>query len=632
MKKLLLLILCLTALMLASCQLPVELPFELPFEIPGLTPAPTPTPTPDEDDQDQPIGGYLDPTHRTGTYKVEFKLYTKTITHFYEEGEMPEPPAVENEVEDLLIQSFVGWDKTIVAVTGDTVYVAKYEEQIKYYTAKFLVANGRTISVKTRAGNVPEAPTPSNNGSLQFACWDREIKASTDDVTYTAIYVDPSITTVKSMSRSFSQAIITTDYHPFRDLQKMTAVYTLLLQEYTHPDGSNGVIAARVAEHLTSFVSDGNGMNFDCSTNWQYGVVAAVYAMAKKTPTVWNRINYSTRTRIDTLMEGLAYIGSWGTSDYNDYKTGPALGGNYRKSWNPNYRLGNIPGMAFITYYFGDGNMENGAKRVNEMITSFNEATYVKMINRFTEYKWKAAVDAWTTEGAELNGVVSTSSAKNLLINGGDAMAKSVDGTRLEACGSGFGVANGGRDYVYTGYQKITFTLYEADQILRDVIMYNFAGGRTTSEHWYEGVKVAWIVDGTRSPYEGMEGMMTEFNSGNRSSTVYCDHDFTIVGVLLSVARTLPRYDQSGKIEKDAFGNPVALYDCTKDPTLWEKIQVGMEDFLYKNMHGYMSYSTGSYGVSQGVHSESDSSAGYYNVKDLWRSSLLPLGTITPAQ
>ena len=635
MKKLLLLLLCLATLALAACQIPEELT-DILSGFMGGTPS---TPDSGTGDEEQPDGGngnngtgYLDPTHRTGTYKVEFKLYSKTVTHYYEEGEIPEPPTVEDAVEQLYVYVFSGWDKAVSPVTGATVYTAQFTQQEKIYTALFQVAGGRTIRVKAKAGTAPTPPVTPDFEGQTFVCWDKEIKAYYEDTTFTAVYVDPAITTVASMERAFNTAPITTEHHCFRDLHRFTAVYTLLLQEYKHPGGSYGMIAARVAEHLTSFVSNGNGMNFDCSTNWQYGVVAGVYAMAKKTPTVWNKIDYSTKSRIDTLMEGLAYIGSFGTSDYNDYKTGPSLGGNYRKSWNPNYRLGNIPGMAFITYYYGDGNLEAGAQKVNSLITSFNESTYTKMINRFTTYQWKGAIDAWTTEGIVVGGAVSTTSAKTLLISGGEAIAKSVDGTRLEGCGSGAGVSNGGRDYVYTGYQKITFTLYEADQILRDVIMYNFSGGTVKSEHWYEGQRVGWIYDDTKSPYEGMEGMMLEFASGNRSSTVYFDHDFTMVGVLLSIARELVRYDEKGKIETDAFGNPVALYDCTQDVTMWTKIQVGMEDFLYKNIHEYMSYSTGSYGESWGVHGEKDSSAGYYYVKDLWRSSLLPLGTIEAAK
>ena len=614
-------LLCLTVtaccLLLAACQLPVE----LPFDIPGLT-TPTPTPDPDPDPKPIPDSGYLDPTHRTGTYKVEFKLFDKTVTHFYEEGEMPEPPTVENVVDKLCVHVFTCWSQEIAPVTGNTVYEARYGEEEKYYTAKFIVANGRTVSLKVKAGTTPTPPVTPDSGNLKFVCWDTEVGINYDNVTYTAIYTD--VTTPEGMRMAWNEEVSGPRIHStFQGLHMMTSIYTLVLQEYKNPQSD--LIARRAADHLSALVSDGAGMNFTCSTNWQYSLTAATIAMAKKTPSVWNKIDYATRTRIDTLMEALAYICSFGTSDQNAYKTGPSLKGNYGKEWNPNYRLGNIPVITFVTYYFGDGNLEYGANKVNTMLTSFNETVYNKMINRFIDYNWELAYDEWTTEGIELNGVVSDSSAKNLLVNGGNAYGLSVNGQQLEGCGGGKGVNNGGLPYTYRG-----IPLERADEILRHVVEYNFSGGTVKSDHWFEGRRVAWILDGTKTPYEGKEGMMLEFASGNRSSTVYCDHDFTMVIPLLSCARELYRYDENGKIEKDAFGNPVSLYDCTKDVELWGKIQVGTEDFIYKFTHGYMCYSTGSYGVSHEEHHVSGASRGYTTVKALWRYSLLPLGTENP--
>lgn len=625
MKKLLFLILCIAALTLTACQMPPELQGVVDSLLSSLNGG---TQLPDEPNggntgNNNTVGGYQDPTHKRGTYKVEFKLYSSSVIHYYEKDEMPEPPEVENSVEQFFVYVFTGWDKTMSAVSGDTVYEAQYERQDKIYTARFRVADGRSINVKTRAGVAPIPPATPDYKGMKFACWDKEVDVNYDDVTYTAIYTD--VTDPAGMRMAWREEVNGQRLQStFQALHMMTSIYTLVLQEYKNP--FSDLVAQRAADHLSAMVASEAGLPFDCSTNWQYGITAATIAMASKTPSVWNKISNTNRVRLRTMMEALAYIGSFGTSDYNDYSTGPSLGGNYRKGWNPNYRLGNIPGMAFITYFFGDGNLEQGSAIVNEMITSFDEAAYDNMIKRFTDYNWKTALAVWTTDGIVLeNGQSSTSKAKELLIHGGPAIAKSIDGQSITGCGSGVGVANGGRDYLYQGY-----TLAQADQILRAVIIYNFSGGAVTNEHWHEGQKLAWIADGTQSPYQGQEGMMKEFNSGNRSSTVYCDHDFTIAIPLLSCARELYRYDENGRVERDAFGNPVSLYDCTTDAELWTKIQVGTEDFIYKITHGYQSYSTGSYGEASGVHSIKDVSRGYTTVKALWRYSLLPLGTVTP--
>ena len=62
----------------------------LSFGCVGGDPTPTPDPVPDP----TPEQSYLDPTHKTGTYRVDFILQSETVTHYYEAGEIPEPPEV----------------------------------------------------------------------------------------------------------------------------------------------------------------------------------------------------------------------------------------------------------------------------------------------------------------------------------------------------------------------------------------------------------------------------------------------------------------------------------------------------------------------------------------------------------
>ena len=70
------------------------------------------------------------------------------------------------------------------------------------------------------------------------------------------------------------------------------------------------------------------------------------------------------------MMKAFAMLESFATSDFNNYSTGPSMGGNYYKDWNPNYRLANIPVMVYATYFFGVGDIELGAQTVNSNIKS----------------------------------------------------------------------------------------------------------------------------------------------------------------------------------------------------------------------------------------------------------------------
>ena len=127
---------------------------------------------------------------------------------------------------------------------------------------------------------------------------------------------------------------------------------------------------------------------------------------------------------------------------------------------------------------------------------------------------------------------------------------------------------------------------------------------------------------------------MLEFASDSRSSTVYCDHDFVMCILFLDVARELLLYTERDGARiplTDADGEATVLWDCTRDGALWHKIQVGNEDFLYKNIHGYMSFYIYASGPSQAPHGEGDASGSYWLMKDLWRTVFLPLGTLSPA-
>ena len=89
---------------------------------------------------------------------------------------------------------FIGWDKEVVAVTGDVVYTAQYREVKRQYTYKFVNFDGKVLKSETvDYGTLPTAPAnPSRTATKEFTYtfsgWDKEIVAVTGDVVYTAQY------------------------------------------------------------------------------------------------------------------------------------------------------------------------------------------------------------------------------------------------------------------------------------------------------------------------------------------------------------------------------------------------------------------------------------------------------------
>lgn len=572
-----------------------------------------------------------------GAYKIRFYLGNTSnyIINYYNEGETIVPPTDIPTYETIRSNYvFDGWDGVeFQTVTGDAMYRSNMKEEFNYYTATFIV-EGVEKRVPTICGDYPEVPDISEfqlSEGEQFFTWDRDLYAYTDDVTFKAI-------TVKNFDPEYFRAAYEAKLLTYpsandkKDNSGSTAHYALaltvlLIEENQNPKGEE--VAARIVEHFLSFTSPDQAPNFDASCNWSYAPHTGAIAIAKTTPTVWNQIPDDIKLRLDTMMKAFAMLESFATSDYNDYQTGPGMLGNYRKTWNPNYRLANIPVMVYATHYFGDGDMEAGAEIVNSFLKGFDEAAYEEMIGNFLQYGWNRAYYIWTSEGVRsTDGRTQGKSAKELLISGGQAVGDdtSTASDKKVKLGTGVGVGNGGKDYLYNGY-----SLSEADGIIRSLLVHNYATGDITkskpqkstfnavkSDHWYivdgKYQRVAWILGDLKSPYEGQYGMMKEFASGDRSSTSYCSHDFVLTTSMIYTCKILGIYNLATDSYQDKNG-----------VLLREAIIVGNEDFLFKNEKGYQGYATGSYGVSTSTHSEaSEAYASYFALKNLWREIMKP--------
>ena len=589
------------------------------------------------------------PTDNTGdgqsgekkTYTVTFVMYTERITQEYEEGATVTPPTFAPYETSEFIVIFDGWTCEFAPVTADVTYQAACHFEYKDYTATFVMGEV-TEQVKTTYNTAPTPPeqVPDYNG-MSFWGWDKALTESTKDITYTAVYYDPTFIGKEAFGDALRGPLMAFSALDGGDvgvdlLHRAVSFYVLAVQEYDNPQG--GMVAERIIAHLTSIVTKDQAPNFDADTNWEYTPMIAAIAIARMTPTVWENVPLDIQLRLQTLMRATAYLGSLLTSDHNGYRTGPGMNGNYYKDWNPNYRLGNVPLMIYVTYFFGEGDMEAGEEIVNGYLKDFDDEAYNEIVNTFTKYGWRRASKNWTTEGNNGGG-----DARRMLVEGGQVISKSGESS------TGSGVSGGGLDYTYK-----TFRLSEADKIIQHLINYNYGAqamsigtyeGKSylnvASTHWYDingdggDELVGYIYDDSESPYLGHFGMMTEFASGNRSSLLYCTHDFVMSTVLLHSARTMKLYTVNTRGERvvrtDKSGKALVLFDCTTNEEFFHRVQIGNEDMIYKGICGYMSYATGIYGESHKLVYES-TEPNYTIMKSVWRTALLPLGTVRTAE
>lgn len=377
---------------------------------------------------------------------------------------------------------------------------------------------------------------------------------------------------------------------------KVAALLYLLMKE--HDEKAGGEVRDRALEHLRFLTAGGNEPFFDAAPFWNYPVTAASLAVAKATPTVWDALTDDEKARITLLAEGFLILASFATDDRNDYQTGPGMCGNFNKGWNPNYRLANVGQIPFLVHFFGS------AEKANAILAGFDVEETMKKAEAFGFTRW---TKRWATPGVQLANGTYAPSAKELLSHGGKAYFASAlarNGQEAGApAGEGVGVVGG---YLYHGHG-----LDDCTAIWEDLARFNYNAGPVVSDSSKmrngldeNGKPKAYILDGTRSPQEGMIGMMTEFASGDaqgvRSSCAYTSHDFDMAVAITAALQTLGIYDINDPAHREVV----------------DLMRVGNADTIYKLEHGYRSFSLGN-----GYDSHEESYGGYYLWKALWRST-----------
>jgi hypothetical protein len=130
------------------------------------------------------------------TYLITFKNGDETLqsteveygtTPSYTGGTPTKPATAE------YTYTFTGWDKTVVAVTGDATYKATFSSTKNQYTITWLNDDDSQIDqTQVEYGIVPTHDDPTKPATAEytftFTGWNKEITAVTGDATYTAIF------------------------------------------------------------------------------------------------------------------------------------------------------------------------------------------------------------------------------------------------------------------------------------------------------------------------------------------------------------------------------------------------------------------------------------------------------------
>lgn len=338
--------------------------------------------------------------------------------------------------------------------------------------------------------------------------------------------------------------------------------YFLVLTTHFNPeakDTSGKLVKDQALAHIRNLISGGKEPHASGNlAGWSHNMVAQTLVLSKNTPAIWNSLSSEEKTKIDWLMKALAIAANWGFHDSNDFSTGLDQGGNFKKTFNPNYRNGYGNVVIATSLYFG-------SKELNTIYTSFQYDEYMKQLK---QYGFTNITSTWEKTG------------KELMENGGqDTFGGSGKGVKQP-----FTYQQVPLDQLFGIFEKLALFTY--DQVVTD----SGADGK------------AYILSQKSSPYKGKKGMMREFNSkdsgGPRSDALYCYESW------MNQIPTRTNLQLLGH-----WG------DGSAQKNVEELMDIGSKDLIFKLEQGYHSYSLG---TEKDVTVKEASDRGYDFDKEIW--------------
>ena len=187
-------------------------------------------------------------------YTVNFVSEEKDISsknyHYGDTVDVPAEPA--KEADKVNTYKFVGWDKEITKVTGNTTYYAQYKSEAIDYTVKFVDYDGTLISsVNYNYGDEVSVPADPEREAdetytYKFTGWDKEIVKVAEDTTYTATYEQKEIVPEKEPEVEADEDV--TDPEPVKPVVPERKPEVEADEDVTDPEPVKPVVPERKPE------------------------------------------------------------------------------------------------------------------------------------------------------------------------------------------------------------------------------------------------------------------------------------------------------------------------------------------------------------------------------------------------
>ncbi|ATB29519.1 lyase [Melittangium boletus] len=285
-------------------------------------------------------------------------------------------------------------------------------------------------------------------------------------------------------------------------------------------------------------------------------MMTGMFALAKRTPRVWNQLTATEVQKIDLIMKATLVGSAYTTSDAS-YLNGAVPTGidgdtNLNRGWNPNYREGMVGAMLVSTLYLG------GRTPTEAFLNAYSHASFVTQLQ----------AQGLTTLHKVFNTAVSTPSAG------------APSASKIQAAIKNYRYKGLALDQLFDIYVQLANDTFSATV---DCGLNNGAGVALGN-----GESSGYLVTGcSQLPNKGKVGQLKEFRSndaqGSRSATFYAYDGFKphLINHAVLVA----------------YG---AMPAGTSTTAVVNRISVGAQDLFFKVSKGYRNYAKGKdYGLYQ---------------------------------
>lgn len=299
------------------------------------------------------------------SYTVTFKNYDGTVlqTVTLEYGETPvyteaEPSRPATSQYTYVFQS---WDKTIVAVNSDAIYVAEYTETVNSYTVTFTNYDGAVLQeteyeygvVPSYAGETPTRPSEAGK-NYSFVGWNIPIAPVSGDVEYIATYTDASTTYMISFFDEDGTTLLGSSEVAYGKVPSFDAPSKAADAQYTYTfdswypalhavDGPESYVATYSSVKNTYRVTfvDEDGETELSSKLYEYGIMPSCAVPTKQADAQYTYEFSGWNTPIVAVTSEATYTATY-SSELNQYQI-VFLNDNGQKLSSADYEYGVLP-------------------------------------------------------------------------------------------------------------------------------------------------------------------------------------------------------------------------------------------------------------------------------------------------